>query len=42
MLTQIIPDLCLLGFGLLFLIGFFILTAPNGEETDAGFERTEK
>lgn len=42
MLTQVIQALRLLGFGLLFLIGFFILTAPNGKETDEGFQRTEK
>lgn len=41
MLIQIIPALCLLGVGLLCFVGFLALTAPDGEETDAGFERTE-
>lgn len=42
MLTQIIPALCLLGVGLLCFVSVLILTAPNGEETDKGFQRTEK
>lgn len=41
MLTQVIPALCLLGIGLLCFVGFFILTAPNGTETDEGFQRTD-
>ena len=42
-MNNLLPLLCMLGFGIFFLVMFVIISdAPDGVETQDGFEYTSK